>query len=63
MQVLFLIANKWIPEIREKDPEKRPSAEELMKHPFLQRACEKKFIAPIIDLVKELAAQDQFEDF
>ena len=80
MKALFLIANKGIPEIREKDkrspefldfldlclnmdPQQRPSAEVLLKHPFLQRACDKKFIAPLIDLAKELAAQDQFEDF
>lgn len=45
------------------DPAGRPSAETLLHHPFLSKACEKKYIVPLIELAKQLCAQEEFDDF
>ncbi|OHT11610.1 STE family protein kinase [Tritrichomonas foetus] len=45
------------------EPEKRPTAKELLKHPFIQMACEMKFIPPLIKLASELAMTEEFNDF
>ena len=45
------------------DPHARPSAETLLQHPFITRACDRKYIVPLIELAKQLAAQEEFDDF
>ncbi|KAH0788642.1 STE family protein kinase [Histomonas meleagridis] len=45
------------------DPDQRPSAEELLKHPFIEMACETKFIPPLIQLAAQLATNEEFNDF
>ncbi|KAH0792279.1 STE family protein kinase [Histomonas meleagridis] len=45
------------------DPAKRPTATELLKHPFLKMACDVKYIPPLLQLAAELAKEDNFEDF
>ncbi|KAI5533307.1 Rac GTPase binding [Trichomonas vaginalis G3] len=47
-----------------KDPKLRPTAEELLNHPFLKCACDQKYIPPLIKLAKRLADEDeQFSNF
>ena len=45
------------------DPSKRPSAKELLQHPFIQMACDMKFIPPLIKLAADLSANCDFGDF
>ena len=45
------------------DPEKRPTAEALLKHPFISKACEMKYIPPLIELARDLASRENFDDF
>lgn len=47
------------------DPERRPTATELLQHPFLQMACDIMYIPPLLKLAKELAESedDKFNDF
>lgn len=45
----------------EKDPLKRPTAEDLLTHPFLKKACDIKYIPPLIQLANRLAQEE--EDF
>lgn len=50
----------------QKDPKLRPTAEELLQHPFLRKACDIKYIPPLIDLACRLAAEeeeDYYQDF
>jgi len=67
-KALFLITTKGIPPLKdekwspdfksfvaaclEKTSEQRPTASELLKHPFLQRACPASEFAPIISAAK-----------
>lgn len=44
-------------------PEERSTATELLQHPFIQMACDMKYIPPLIALSQDLAAQEDFEDF
>ena len=41
------------------EPSMRPSATELLDHPFIQTACEAKFIPPLIELAEQLAANNE----
>ena len=46
------------------DPEARPTATELLNHPFLTRACDIQYIPPLLKLARELAAdEDKFDSF
>jgi p21-activated kinase 1 len=45
------------------DPERRATAGELLKHPFLNTACESKFITPLLVLAKDLSQKEEFDDF
>lgn len=52
---------KWSPDLNdffskclEKDVEKRPSADELLKHPFIMRACSPKELAPVVRAAKDM---------
>ncbi|EAY16642.1 STE family protein kinase [Trichomonas vaginalis G3] len=47
----------------QRNPAMRPSAAELLEHPFIKMACEQKYIPPLIDLAKQLSAQEEFADF
>ena len=47
----------------ERDASKRPSAVELLDHPFLKNACAIKFIPPLINLAKEIASNEEFDNF
>jgi len=47
----------------EKEVAKRPSAAQLLEHPFLKNACGIKFIPPLINLAKEIAANEEFDNF
>lgn len=44
-------------------PENRPSCESLLSHPFLQMACGVQYIPPLLKLAKDLAENEEFEDF
>ncbi|OHS98453.1 STE family protein kinase [Tritrichomonas foetus] len=48
----------------QKDPKLRPTADELLTHPFLLKACDIKYIPPLIQLANSLAAEEEdfFED-
>lgn len=46
-----------------RDPQMRSTAESLLQHPFIQMACDIKYIPPLIELASELSKDDQFEDF
>ena len=45
------------------DPEKRPTATQLLEHPFIQTACDMAFIPPLIELAEQLASNEEFNDF
>lgn len=45
------------------NPNERPTAEELLKHPFLKRACDIMFIPPLMKFANELAKNHDFDDF
>ena len=47
----------------ERDPTFRPTAAELLEHPFIAMACNIQYIPPLISLAKQLAAEEEFEDF
>eukprot|EP01095_Lingulamoeba_sp_RSL-Kostka_P011930 TRINITY_DN464_c0_g2_i8.p1 TRINITY_DN464_c0_g2~~TRINITY_DN464_c0_g2_i8.p1 ORF type:complete len:630 (-),score=282.78 TRINITY_DN464_c0_g2_i8:181-2070(-) len=51
----------------EQDPENRATADELLNHPFLEKACQKRNLTPMILKAKEVAAQlsdtDSDEDY
>lgn len=40
------------------DPKKRPTAETLLKHPFLNKACDIMFIPPLMKFADELASKN-----
>jgi len=46
-----------------KDPAQRPTAVALLEHPFIRKACDIKYIPPLIELAQQLAANDDFEEF
>jgi len=46
-----------------KDPSKRPSADDLLNHPFIEMACDIKYIPPLMKLAKQLANEEEFQDF
>jgi len=45
--------NDFFSKCTAKDPDRRPDAATLLKHPFMNRACEGKDMAPIVKLAKE----------
>jgi p21-activated kinase 1 len=47
----------------ETDPKKRPTAKDLLSHPFLNNACDSEYIVPLMDLAAQLAVQDEFNEF
>lgn len=48
----------------QKDKNKRPTAEELLRHPFLKKACDIEIIPNLIELAEKLEAEEEdFEDF
>lgn len=63
--------SKWSPAFLDfidnclqKDKNKRPTASELLKHPFLKKACDIEIIPTLIDLAEKLEAEEEdFEDF
>lgn len=46
-----------------RDPQMRATADELLHHPFIQMACDIRYIPPLIELASELSKDDQFDDF
>jgi len=53
--------HKWSPELNdffakclEKDADKRPSADQLLKHPFLNKSCSPAEMGPLVRTAKEL---------
>jgi len=46
--------NDFFTKCLEKDVEKRPSADELLKHPFIGRSCPARDVAPIVKTAKEM---------
>jgi len=46
--------NDFFSKCLEKDVEKRPSADELLRHPFIGRSCHPKELGPIIKTAKEM---------
>jgi len=46
--------NSFFNRCLEKNVDERPNADELMKHPFIQRACSAKEMMPIIKMAKDL---------
>ncbi|KAK8852510.1 hypothetical protein M9Y10_017495 [Tritrichomonas musculus] len=48
----------------QKDRYKRPTAEELLRHPFLKKACGIEYIPQLIELAEKLEAEEEdFSDF
>lgn len=45
------------------DPALRPTAEELLQHPFIEMACDRQFIPQLISLATQLATNEEFNDF
>jgi len=59
--------DEWSPELRdfygkclEKEVERRPTADDLLKHPFLQLCCDPYEFAPIIQQAREAQASQGF---
>lgn len=46
--------NDFFSKCLEKDVEKRPGADELLKHPFINRACTHKELGPVIKAAKDM---------
>jgi len=46
--------NDFFNKCLEKDVEKRPNADELLKHPFVHRACDQKDLVPTVKASKQL---------
>ncbi|OHT05926.1 STE family protein kinase [Tritrichomonas foetus] len=46
-----------------RNPDERPTANKLLNHPFLLKACEKKYIPALLQLAAELAGNEKYEDF
>jgi len=46
--------NDFFTKCLEKDVEKRPGADELLKHPFIGRACPARDVGPIVKTAKEM---------
>jgi len=61
-------ADHWSPQLvdfynkcLEKDVDKRPGAEALLQHPFLQHSCTPEEFAPIIAQARESVQEEKFE--
>jgi len=46
--------NDFFAKCLDKDPEKRPSADQLLKHPFLNRSCNSVEIGSMVKMAKEI---------
>lgn len=45
------------------EPKDRPTAAQLLEHPFIKRACSIRFIPPLLSLAAQLAEEDEFDEF
>ena len=45
------------------DPQQRAKIPELLNHPFMELACEKIYIPPLLKLATDLAANEDFNEF
>ena len=51
----------FVAQCLEKDAKTRPSAEDLLKHPFLKRSCDKTSLAVAIDKAKKVKQAEQMK--